>query len=390
VGSLYLPIHYSKALSLCLRRVARFHVALVCLVTLPRVLAGQADSARADTGAIGVRATFSVPPLELREPQLLRATWLGAHRTPPALRAAAWDSTVSAVLDSARNQRAAARRFMALYGTQLREEGPNEPGTPQPDRGVLGLSKKYADLALDGQVRFELRTDRLRNERCGPALLLDPNSGCRGGFKPPRLDNQVNVRSSGTLGRRVHVAVDYDTERDFSGNNNVQVYYEGLEDEIIRRIEVGTVTFLPPPSRFITAAIPANNFGVNAKFEVGPFQFQTLAATQKGSQVANRVYTVGQTTSLPLSAAPERERCRSQPRRDHRPGPHHRSRPELRPGTVAAPDPGRRLLSGSIGPLVRTLDEARPERLPGRELYHRGRDDCRKLPVGRQRPRFHR
>lgn len=299
MGQLYLPIHYSKALSLCSRRVARFPVALVCLVTLPRVLAGQADSARADTGAIGVRATFSVPPLELREPQLLRATWLGAPRLPPALRAAAWDSTVAAVLDSARSERAAALRSMALYGAQAREEGPGEQGIPQPNRGVLGLSKKYADLALDGQVRFELRTDRLRNERCGPALLLDPNSGCRGGFKPPRLDNQVNVRSSGILGRRVHVAVDYDTERDFSANNNIQVYYEGLEDEIIRRIEVGTVTFQPPPSRFITAAIPANNFGVNAKFEVGPLQFQTLAATQKGSQVANRVYTIGQTTSQP-------------------------------------------------------------------------------------------
>ncbi len=82
-------------------------------------------------------------------------------------------------------------------------------------------------------------------------------------------------------------------------NNNIQVYYQGLEDEIIRRIEVGTVTFQPPQSRFITAAIPANNFGVNARFEVGPLQFQTLAATQKGSQVAERVYTIGQTTSQP-------------------------------------------------------------------------------------------
>ncbi|HVD32380.1 MAG TPA: hypothetical protein VNC19_02295, partial [Gemmatimonadales bacterium] len=69
---------------------------------LPRVLAGRADSARADTGAIGVRATFSVPRFELREPEALRATWMGAHRTPPALRAAAWDSTISAVLDSVR------------------------------------------------------------------------------------------------------------------------------------------------------------------------------------------------------------------------------------------------------------------------------------------------
>ncbi|MEO8089988.1 MAG: cell surface protein SprA, partial [Gemmatimonadales bacterium] len=235
--------------------------------------------------------------LSLREPLALRAPWLGAPRLTPALRALAWDSAMTAALDSARVERTAALRNLTLYGQAIRDEIPEGAETPGQRRAVLGLSPKYADLALDGQVRLELRTDRLRNERCSPALLLDPNSGCRGGFKPPRLDNQVNIRSGGTIGQRVHINVDYDTERDFSANNNIQVYYEGLEDEIIRRIEVGTVTFVPPPSRFITAAIPTNNFGVNARFDVGPFQFQALAATQKGSQVAERVYSVGQTTS---------------------------------------------------------------------------------------------
>ncbi|HEX6434343.1 MAG TPA: cell surface protein SprA, partial [Gemmatimonadales bacterium] len=215
------------------------------------------------------------------------------------LRGMAWDTTVAAVLDSARQDRATALRYLVLYGEPVREAAPDAGEAPPPRNGVFGLSRKYADLALDGQVRLELRTDRLRNERCNAAQLQNPNSGCRGGFKPPRLDNQVNVRSSGIIGQRVHLAMDYDTERDFSANNNVQVYYQGLEDEIIRRIEVGTVTFQPPPSRFITAAIPANNFGINARFEVGPMQFQALAATQEGSQVAERVYTVGQTTSQP-------------------------------------------------------------------------------------------
>jgi hypothetical protein len=261
-------------------------------------LVAQADSAQADMTA-GVRVVFPVAPFALREPGVLRSPWLGAPRPPPGLRAAAWDSTVAAVLDSTRTERATALRYLTLYGQAIEERRPDGGDAPGARRGVLGLSPKYADLALDGQVRLELRTDRLRNERCSPALLLDPNSGCRGGFKPPRLDNQVNLRSGGTIGRRVHINVDYDTERDFSANNNVQVYYEGLEDEIIRRIEVGTVTFQPPRSKFITAAIPANNFGINARFEVGAFQFQTLAATQKGSQVAERAYTVGQTTSQP-------------------------------------------------------------------------------------------
>jgi len=300
VRPLYLPISNVHALSLCSARVARLLVALFCLVTFPRILAGQADSARADTLPFGIRLTFSTPPFTLKEPAELRAPWLGAERLSPRLRGLAWDSTVTAVLDSTRRERAVGQRLLTLYGEPLQVALPQEEEpSAQPSRGVLGLSKKYADLTMDGQVRLEIRTDRLRNERCAPALLLDPNSGCRGGFKAPRLDNQVNVRSGGIIGQRVHLAVDYDTERDFSANNNVQVYYEGLEDEIVRRIEVGTVTFQPPASRFITAAIPANNFGVNARFEVGPLQFQTLAATQKGSQVAERVYTVGQTTSQP-------------------------------------------------------------------------------------------
>jgi len=277
--------------------VARSLVALFCLVTLPRLLAGQADTARADT--IGVRPSFSVAPLVLRAPAALRAPWLGAPRTPPVVRGLAWDSTVTATLDSARTERTIAFRYLTLYGQAIRDQAPDGQEPREERRGVLGLSPKYADLALDGQVRLELRTDRLRNERCSPALLLDLNSGCRGGFKPPRLDNKVSLQSGGTIGRRVHINVDYDTERDFTANNNVQVYYQGLEDEIIRRIEVGTVTFQPPATRFITAAIPANNFGVNARFEVGSFQFQALAATQKGSQVAERSYTVGQTTSQP-------------------------------------------------------------------------------------------
>ena len=223
---------------------------------------------------------------------------MGAPRVPAALREARWDSTVVQVLDSARATRVVAERYVQLYGSAMADKEEEERDRAE-QVGVLGISRKYADLGIDGQVRLELRTERLRNERCSPLLLLDPSSGCRGGFRAPRLDNHVSIRSGGILGRRLHLNVDVDNDRDFGGNNNIQVFYEGLEDEIVRRVEVGTVTFRPPTSRFITAAIPANNFGVNASFEVGPVQLQALAATQKGSQVAERTYTVGQTTSQP-------------------------------------------------------------------------------------------
>jgi hypothetical protein len=271
--------------------VTRFLVALGCLLWLPRVLYAQADSTE-----LGLRLRFEQPPLALQQPAVLRAPWMGAARVVPAARVAVFDSTVAASLARDRADRLLALRLRNIYG--LVELRPDTLAEGQPRRrNLLGLPTKYADLTLDGQARLEVRTDRVREERCTPTLSLDPNSGCRGNFKAPSLDNQVNLRSSGLLGQRVHVNVDFDTERDFSSNNNVQVYYEGLQDEVIRRIDVGTVVFQPPPSRFITAAVPANNFGINATFEVGPVQLQTLAATQKGSVVSERTYTVGATTS---------------------------------------------------------------------------------------------
>ncbi|HET8650809.1 MAG TPA: hypothetical protein VFL95_12265, partial [Gemmatimonadales bacterium] len=270
--------------------MARTLLALACLLALPSVLLGQSD-----TTAPRLRLQFSAPALKLQQPAVLRVPGLGAPHTLMALRRARTDSGFAAAIDSARAAGALARRSVQLYGRQPVEE----PEAPPEREGLFGISPKYADLSLDGQARLELRTERFRNERCNAVLLLDPNSGCRGGFKAPRIDNTFQIRSGGIIGKRVHLNVDYDSERDFSGNQDVQLYYQGLEDEVVRRVEIGSVAFQPPPSRFLTAAIPSNNFGVNAAFEFGPIQLQTLFATQKGSVVAERTYTVGQTTSQP-------------------------------------------------------------------------------------------
>ncbi len=218
----------------------------------------------------------------------------------PAARAALWDSTLVATLDSARANRALTLRLQSIYGRTAADDRRDALAALQPQRqGFLGLSPKYADLTIDGSATLELRTDRTRNERCTAAALVDLSSGCRGGFTAPRLDNQFNILSGGVIGQRLHINIDYSSERDFTGRNDIQVYYQGLEDEIVRRVEVGTVTFRPPASRFITAAIPANNFGVNASFEVGPLQIQTIAAQQKGSSVANRTFTIGSEVTQP-------------------------------------------------------------------------------------------
>jgi len=159
---------------------------------------------------------------------------MGAPRSTPALRLAAFDSTLDATLARDRTVRAVGLRLATLYGTPFQAADSLQGGLPGERRNPLGIPTKYADLALDGQARLEIRTDRVREEQCTPALSVDPSSGCRGTFRTPSLDNQVNIRSTGVLGRRVHVNVDFDTEREYTSTNEFQVYYEGLQDEIVR------------------------------------------------------------------------------------------------------------------------------------------------------------
>ncbi len=274
--------------------MARLALALGILSLLLPV----ALSAQDTTGEPAVRASFNVALPSLRQPLEARAAWLGAPGVTPAQLGDRWQRQLDGRLVRARAASMSANLMATLYGTNnLQVQYAN--ATIEDRKSILGLPSKYADLRIDGSVFLEIRSDRLRNLTCTPAQLLDQNSGCRGGFKAPRLDNEFNAKVGGLIGSRLHVNVDYDSRREFNANNDIQVYYQGLQDEILQRVEVGTVSFRTPPSRFLTAAIPANNFGINATLEFGAFTLQGMMATQEGSIVGQRVYTVGATTSEP-------------------------------------------------------------------------------------------
>lgn len=162
------------------------------------------------------------------------------------------------------------------------------------------LLGQYADLGLQLQARLQSKLERNKNERCTSFDILNPIANCSGSFQP-QFDFQFNVRTGGTVADRVHVNVDYDSEREFDASNNINVYYEGKSDEIIHRLEVGNVSFAPPSSRFITGGIPAGNYGLQATGQLGPMNFRTIIAQQKGNVVKDRVFTVGDRTVQTVS-----------------------------------------------------------------------------------------
>ncbi|HEY7195367.1 MAG TPA: cell surface protein SprA [Gemmatimonadales bacterium] len=230
--------------------------------------------------------TFGVAPLVApRHPALAPGGRLGA-RVPPEILARAWADSVLAHR----------RPFAAPWPPVV--SGAVSP--PVVAAAPLDTTAPPAQLGMDLNLRLELKADQFRNLRCTSQELQVSISGCTSGFPTITPNPQYAIRTAGVVGQRLHVDVDFDSQREFDANNNLHVWYEGLEDEVLRRVEAGNVTFQTPASRFITAGVPANNFGVQAIAQFGALELRGIVAQQKGNVVKDRIYTVGAVTSQPL------------------------------------------------------------------------------------------
>ncbi|KPJ96883.1 MAG: hypothetical protein AMS20_17885, partial [Gemmatimonas sp. SG8_28] len=281
-------------------------------LTTAILVAGPVVAQEPGAPAPRLRIRLSEEPLTLRRYVALEpGGWLGPSTTPE-LAGPRWAAATRALLARRRDARYQARLLAALSppAPAPRDTVRRRIPIPRPEEiaeleveepATLEALERYADLGLDLQSRLVMKFDRLRNARCTATDVNTPGSGCQDGFPTPSFDEDFRVLAGGIVADRFHVNVDFDTQREFSVNNNINFWYQGLEDEILRRVEVGNVTFRAPPFRFITAAIPANSFGVQAEAQLGPLDVSTIFAQQKGSAVRTRTFRVGDATTQPVS-----------------------------------------------------------------------------------------
>jgi hypothetical protein len=168
------------------------------------------------------------------------------------------------------------------------------------------------NLTIRLDTRIEAKTQRTKNERCFASILFRAGFECRAPFTPS-FDAQFGLQTAGGFTDRTRLDVDYDTQREFDGSNAISLSYSGRTTDWLQRIEVGNVSFQPPPSRFITSGIPSGNFGFQAAAKFGPVDVQAIAAQQKGNVVGDQVFYVGARTTRVLDR--EIEDYQIEPRR---------------------------------------------------------------------------
>lgn len=93
------------------------------------------------------------------------------------------------------------------------------------------------------------------------------------------FDTKIQINTSGTVGDRINVKLNYNTESSFDADKElIKLSYQGKEDDIIRKIDVGNVS-LPLSSTLI----PGSNslFGIMTELQYGKLKVSAVVSKQE-------------------------------------------------------------------------------------------------------------
>ena len=153
------------------------------------------------------------------------------------------------------------------------------------------FGKNEVDLLVNGTSTVDVGAGYDTNE------LQDVQRG-RGSFSPA-FGQELNLNVAGTIGDKLRINVNYDTQSQFDFENKVSLVYTGYEDDIVQRFEAGNV-FLQTPSELIRGG--QRLFGLRTDLQFGPLSV-TAVASQQDAQ-SNEVVIEGGSQATPFALDP--------------------------------------------------------------------------------------
>ena len=115
------------------------------------------------------------------------------------------------------------------------------------------------------------------------------------------FDEKINLNVNGKVGDKVNMNLNYNTDATFDfDTQNMKLKYEGKEDEIIKLVEAGNVTF-PSNSSLITGA--TSLFGLRTDMQFGKLKLQTVVSQKKSNSKSVSSKGGAQFTPFEIDAA---------------------------------------------------------------------------------------
>ena len=124
-----------------------------------------------------------------------------------------------------------------------------------------------------------------------------PESARKNGGFDFNMDAQVNVNAS--IGDKLKFPINYNTLANFGQDNQLKLDYTGVDDEIIKRIEIGAVQF-QSRSTFIPGA--QQLFGIKTQLQFGKLNVTAVLANQKSTRQSANLQGGASSQTIDLKA----------------------------------------------------------------------------------------
>ena len=112
------------------------------------------------------------------------------------------------------------------------------------------------------------------------------------------FDEKINLNVNGKVGDKVNMNLNYNTDATFDFDaQNLKLKYEGKEDEIIKLVEAGNVSF-PSNNSLVKGA--SSLFGIRTDMQFGRLKLQTVLSQKKSS--TKSVSSKGGTQTTPSNS----------------------------------------------------------------------------------------
>ncbi len=115
------------------------------------------------------------------------------------------------------------------------------------------------------------------------------------------FDEKINLSANAKVGDKMNFNFNYNTDATFDfDTQNLKLKYDGKEDEIIKLVEAGNVTF-PSNNSLVKGA--SSLFGIRADMQFGKLKLQTVLSQKKSTTKSVSTKGGTQTTAFEIDAA---------------------------------------------------------------------------------------
>ena len=153
---------------------------------------------------------------------------------------------------------------------------------PIPSNPVLSIfGPPKINLRINGAVTIDGSWRNQKTEGVTASLLGNVRN-------EPNFKQDVQINISGTIGDKLNIMADWNTQNTFEYENRLKIKYTGYPDEIVQSVEAGNVSLQTSPLVGGGEAL----FGIKAKFQLGPLWLTTIASQKKG-EVKEKVLSGG-------------------------------------------------------------------------------------------------